>query len=119
MTEEAETTASTQITHSTWPSGLTIEAEPARASHDARGEPTLRRHVDPAAGGQPGGFAIVRTNFDRLIEIALLSAGIEAQMLSGPGDLPGMIPVQQRTRRAPRCAPSIPRVPDTGSRSPR
>lgn len=37
---------------------------------------------------------IVTTNFDRLIETALRDAGIEEQMLSGPGDLPGMIPLQ-------------------------
>ena len=37
---------------------------------------------------------IVTTNFDRLIETALRSAGIDEQMLSGPGDLPGMIPLQ-------------------------
>jgi hypothetical protein len=37
---------------------------------------------------------IVTTNFDRLIETALRSAGTEEQMLSGPGDLPGMIPLQ-------------------------
>jgi hypothetical protein len=37
---------------------------------------------------------IVTTNFDRLIETALRGAGIEEQMLSGPGDLPGMIPLQ-------------------------
>jgi NAD-dependent SIR2 family protein deacetylase len=37
---------------------------------------------------------IVTTNFDRLIETALLRAGIEAHMLSGPGDLAGMIPLQ-------------------------
>lgn len=37
---------------------------------------------------------IITTNFDRLIETALRSAGIEEQMLSGPGDLSGMIPLQ-------------------------
>jgi SIR2-like domain len=37
---------------------------------------------------------IVTTNFDRLLETALRSAGIEEQMLSGPGDLLGMIPLQ-------------------------
>lgn len=37
---------------------------------------------------------IVTTNFDRLIETALRGAGIEEQMLSGPGDLAGMIPLQ-------------------------
>jgi hypothetical protein len=37
---------------------------------------------------------IVTTNFDRLLETALGTAGIEEQMLSGPSDLPGMIPLQ-------------------------
>lgn len=37
---------------------------------------------------------IVTPNFDRLIETALRAAGVEEQMLSGPGDLAGMIPLQ-------------------------
>ena len=37
---------------------------------------------------------IITTNFDRLIESALHAAGIEEQVLSGPEDLTGMVPLQ-------------------------
>jgi NAD-dependent SIR2 family protein deacetylase len=37
---------------------------------------------------------IVTMNFDRLIETALRDAGIDEQMLSGPDDLAGIIPLQ-------------------------
>jgi SIR2-like domain/Restriction endonuclease len=54
------------------------------AAHHALAELVVRGYVR----------VIVTTNFDRLIEAALRMAGIEEQMLSGPGDLPGMIPLQ-------------------------
>jgi hypothetical protein len=54
------------------------------AAHHALAELVVRGYVR----------VIVTTNFDRLIETALRNTGIEEQMLSGPGDLPGMIPLQ-------------------------
>jgi len=59
--------------------------------------PGPAHHALAGLVGQGSVRVIVTTNFDRLIETALRSAGIEEQMLSGPGDLPGMIPLQHTT----------------------
>jgi hypothetical protein len=54
------------------------------AAHRGLADLVVARHVR----------VILTTNFDRLIEQALSSVGVDAQVLTGPEDLPGMTPVQ-------------------------